>query len=171
MGRGRRACRRGFPVSTGGFFFFSFIAEGRAESSHPPQVGGWLSYQGGHMVTLTTCPPLTGILTLLLRHKIKKKKKMTNKNETEESRQQVAAFRPGSCMCPSPRPLAPDTPSLSGYQCISVQREIKSQTNATIIVRLTSCLWGLILKTAAHCRLIKHRTNQCICVGLLSAAD
>ena len=79
MGRDRRACRRGFPVSTGGGFVPSSLkGEQKVHTlvPPPPQVGGWLSYQGGHMVsdTLTTCPPLRGILTLLLRHKIKKKK-------------------------------------------------------------------------------------------------
>lgn len=61
--------------------------------------------------------------------KLKKKKmnKITNKNKREEESRQVGgaggrgrrAFRPGSCTCPSLRPLAPGTPSRSGCRCIS----------------------------------------------------
>lgn len=64
--------------------------EGRVDSSHPPPP----HVDGCHIGAVTcsathsqTCPPLRGIHTLLLRHKIKKKKKkITNKNKTEEIR-------------------------------------------------------------------------------------
>lgn len=162
MGRGGRACRRGFPVSTGGVFFPSSLKGEQKVHTLLRLVAGChiraVTWSHSQHVRRSQ-----GSSLYYSDIKLKKKKKMTNKNETEESRQQVAAFRPGSCMCPSPRPLAPDTPSLSGYQCISVhKRETKSQTDNTITVRLTSCLWGLILK---------QLTNRCICVGLLSAAD
>lgn len=122
-GRDGRARTWGLPVS----FIPSLLkGEQKVHALLPPQV--WLSYRGGHMVsdTLTTCPALRGIHTLLLRHKIKKKVIITNKINWGEPAGGWAAIRPGSCTCPSHRPLAPGTPSLSGCQCISVhERETK----------------------------------------------
>ena len=117
MGRDRRACKRGFPASSGGVFVPSSL-----------QKVFLLRLVVCCHLGAAACQPLRGIHTLLLRHEIKM---ITNKNKTEESRRagrcvEAAAFRPGSCTCPSHRPLAPNTPSLSGCRCISVhKRETK----------------------------------------------